>query len=101
MGGVECARGRMYHSYGQKSRKKTEEDLKCLLTTEWDRKFQGNLNIMVYAIHLVKELLEAIQKVELVESSQAMFLTFENGLSLMNLIPWLWEVWYAWIHNKN
>ena len=66
---------------------KTEEDLKRLLTTEWGRKFQGNINVLAYDIHFVKELLEAIRKVEFVDGPQATFLTVENGLSLMNLMP--------------
>jgi len=66
---------------------KTEEDLTRLLTTEWGHKFQGNINVLVYNIHFVKELLEAIHKVKFVDGPQATFLMVENGLSNMNLMP--------------
>jgi hypothetical protein len=66
---------------------KSEEDLKRILTTTWSRRFQGDLNIMAHDIHFVKELLEALRKVELVASSQATFLTAESGLLILNLMP--------------
>jgi len=65
---------------------KTEEDLKRLLTTEWGRKFQGNINVLAYDIHFMKELLEAIRKVKFIDGPQATFLTVESGLLIMNLM---------------
>ena len=65
---------------------KSDADLRRILAKHWGKN-KNNLSIMFYDIHWSEELIMAIRKVEFTESGTATFITSEEGISLLQLLP--------------
>ena len=63
-----------------------EANLCYILDREWNKN-STNINIQYYKIYWSDDLLTAIRKVEFTELGEAIFLTSELGIRLLQLLP--------------